>query len=324
MDHRILFTERDKVELVGHDAPEPRPGQVRVATTVSLMSTGTETTVLTGHFDEGSHHSWYATLPFRAGYLTVGVVDAVGADELPVGSRVFHRAGHGSRFTLPADTVTPVPDGLGDDEAVWAGLAKVAYRAAHAAPFRLGGAVVIIGAGPVGQMATRWAAAAGCVTVVVVGRTPRRLELAVKGGATHVVESPAAGAGDGVRAALGGNAPVVVDATGDPVVFAEALRLADWHGTVVLLGDTGHPTEQHLTPDVMVKGLTVTAVHDQHNWHGGDEAVVLRRCLDLMARGRFDCAGLITHRFAPADAAKAYELATTRRPETVGIAFDWT
>lgn len=326
MDQRLVFPERNTVELIAHEAPEPQPGHVRVASTLSLMSTGTETTVFSGRFDEGSHYSWFATLPFRPGYLTVGVVDAIGTgvDGLHVGNRVFHRAGHGSRFTLPADGVTLIPDEVTDEEAVWAGLAKIAYRAAHAAPFRLGSKVVIIGAGPIGQMATRWAAAAGCAAVVAVGRTPRRLELAARGGATHVVEAPAADAGEAVRQAIGGSAPIVVDATGDPTVFAPALRLADWHGTVVLLGDPGYPGDQHLTPDVIVKGLVVTAVHDQHNWHGGDEQGALRLSLDLMARGRFNGSELITHKFAPAEATKAYLLATTQRAETVGIAFDWT
>jgi threonine dehydrogenase-like Zn-dependent dehydrogenase len=40
--------------------------------------------------------------------------------------------------------------------------------------------------------------------------------------------------------------------------------------------------------------------------------------------GRFKLGGLNTHIFVPEDCEKAYELANTRRSETMGILFDWT
>jgi len=326
MDVRLVFPERGKVECQPHYAPDPGPGQVRVASTLSLMSTGTENIVFNGDFAPRTHFARYGALPFFPGYLTVGVVDAVGhgVSGIANGRRVFHRAGHGSRFTLPATTVTAIPDGVGDEEAVWIGLAKIAFRAAHAAPFRLAERLAIVGSGPVGQMALRWAAAASCEAIAVVGRSPRRLEFAISGGATHVIQAPVEKAAAIVSDALGGAPQFVVDTTGSAEAFEGVLALAGRYGTIILLGDTGHPGAQSLTSDVMVKGLTITAVHDSHDEHGGDEHRILRFVLDLMTRGRFDCAGLITHSFTPECAIDAYRLANERRAETMGIAFTWS
>lgn len=324
---RLVVTEPGSVCLRPSDAPDPAAGEVRVATTVSLMSTGTENTVFTGDFGSPTHWEYFATMPHEPGYLTVGVVDAVGAGVAPLrpGDRVFHRAGHGSRFTLPAAEVCPVPDGVTDDEAVWAGLAKIAYRAAVAAPFALGGRVVIVGAGPVGQMAVRWAAAAGCEVVAVVARSAGRLEHATRGGATHAIALPVVEAAGAVREALGGAEPeLVVDATGNAEVLGQLLVLAGPYARILLLGDPGHPGDQRLNSYLMLKGLTVQAVHDTHFRHGGREPDVLRYLFGLMARGRFDCSGLISHRFAPEDAAQAYKLANEQRGDTMGIAFDWS
>jgi 2-desacetyl-2-hydroxyethyl bacteriochlorophyllide A dehydrogenase len=325
MDVRLVFPEHGQVELQPHCAPDPGPGQVRVASTLSLMSTGTENIVFNGDFAPGTHFACYGTLPFFPGYLTVGVVDAVGHGVLDIteGNRVFHRAGHGSRFTLPTPAVATIPNGVSDEEAVWAGLAKVAFRAAHAAPFRLAERLAIVGSGPVGQMAVRWAAAAGCEAIVVVGRSPRRLEFAVRGGATHVIQAPVEEATAMVADALGGEPQLVVDTTGNAEAFDGVLALAGRLATVLILGDTGHPGAQCLSSHVMTKGLTITAVHDSHDKHGGDESRVVRFVLDLMARGRFDCTGLITHNFAPECARDAYRLANDQRAETVGISFTW-
>ena len=40
-------------------------------------------------------------------------------------------------------------------------------------------------------------------------------------------------------------------------VFPEALKMTADHGRLVLLGDTGTPELQHLTPDVIRRGLTI-------------------------------------------------------------------
>lgn len=325
-DVRLVFPTRGAVRLDPYEVGEPGHGEVRVASTLSLMSTGTENIVFNGDFSPGTHFQFFGALPFHPGYLTVGEVDAVGdgVHGITPGDRVFHQKGHGSRFVLPETDVTPVPDIVTDEEAVWTGLAKVAFHAADRAPFGPGARIVIIGAGPVGQMTVRWAATAGCADIVVIARSPLRLKWAERGGATHCVQGPVEDSVKAVTDALGGAPSTIVDTTGNSAVLESALAMADHQGTVLLLGDTGHPGEQRLSSAVPIKGLSIIGVHDRQAVSGWDRPGIFRYILDLMARKRFDARDLITHRYSPDQAADAYATANESRGQTVGIAFNWS
>ena len=99
--------------------------------------------------------------------------------------------------------------------------------------------------------------------------------LAQQGGATDVIAKPVSECKEDVLKALDGQLPRIVnDATGHPAVFAEALQLAARFGRVVVLGDTGSPSGQHLTADVVTRGLTIVGAHDGHDdaqWNKPDD-----------------------------------------------------
>jgi threonine dehydrogenase-like Zn-dependent dehydrogenase len=211
------------------------------------------------------------------------------------------------------------------DEAVWYALAKIAFHSALAGEIRLGDRVVIIGAGPIGQMATRWARAGGAQTVTVIDPVQGRLDLAKAGGATATSSKSAAEAKEAVLAANGGKLPrVVIDSTGHAQVFAAALGLAENFGTVIILGDTGSPATQFLTPDVITRGIKVVGVHDGHNGPVWNERTISELFFTLAADGRFSAKGLNSHRFKPEACAEAYATANRERAKTMGIVFQWT
>ncbi len=327
MAQRIIFPEPGRVRYEPFEVRPPNPDELVAATRYSLMSIGTETTILHAKYDAGTHFAARFKFPqIKTGVQAIAVVDAVGAavSEFKVGDTIFMRMAHTSHATLAAAQCSRVPSGIDLKLACWCGLAKTAFRAAHAAPFRLGLRVLIIGAGPVGQMAIRWATAAGAEPVVV-DVAPLRLALARAGGAQHCFTGTI-GELLGPLATLtaGAGFDVVVDTTGNPAVFAAALAAAAQFGKVVLLGDTGYPARQSLTSDMMTKGLTLVATHDHHDRDGWTQRRIDALFFDLVRGGRFDLQGLITHEFAPADCEAAYALASERRSEALGILFDWT
>ena len=328
MAQRIIFPGRGQVGLEDFDLRPPAEGEVQVRTLYSLMSIGTETTILHAKYDPGTHFAARFSFPQRkTGVQAVAEVEAVGSGvtEFCSGDRVFMRMAHTSHWTLPAIQCSPVPADVDPKLACWCGLAKTAFRSAHAAPFSLGGNVLIVGAGPVGQMALRWAAAAGMATIAVVDLAPGRLRHALAGGATACLEGGLAERRSELQALAGGEGfDVVVDTTGNPAVFAEALGVAAMFGKVVLLGDTGYPSRQSLTSDVMTKGLTIVATHDHHDRGGFTQRRIDALFFSLVRRGAFPLGGLITHEFAPADCEAAYALASHRRDEAMGILYDWT
>jgi threonine dehydrogenase-like Zn-dependent dehydrogenase len=167
-------------------------------------------------------------------------------------------------------------------------------------------------------MAVRWLAASGAAEVVMVQRSSQlRLDLARAGGATAILQQDLA---NGLPTAP---PPAIIDCTSNPDVLPKALSAVADHGRVVLLGDVGDPSDQRLSSDLIVRGLTLVGAHGLHLL-GRREHDVRRLFFDLVASRRFaGMGGLVTHRFAPHDCAEAYELLQADRAATMGVIFDW-
>ncbi len=327
---RIQFTGKQQLVYEAFDTPVPAAGEVLVRHRYTLMSTGTENIVFNRQFDEGTHWDNWVKYPFSPGYSAIAEIVALGdgVQGWEIGQRVAFRGRHCSHSAVPVAKLASVPDGIDGRDAAWFALAKIAFMGVLAAKYFIGDSVLIIGAGPIGQMSVRWANAAGLAHVIVVDPMAARLDLALAGGATAVIGKPVGECREDILAATGGKLPRVVnDATGNAAVFDAALTLAADEGRVVILGDTGSPASQHLSSEVMIRALTIVAAHDGHSRFASNAAwndiTISGLFFDLIARKRIDMAGLVSHVFGPADAAKAYELANTRRGETMGILFDW-
>lgn len=326
MAHRIVFTGKQQVHLEAFEPKEVGPDEIAVRSLYSLMSTGTENIVFNRLFEPGTHWDRWVKYPFYPGYALVGEVVNAGnrVQKARVGDRVALRSGHASFQVVSADAATVVPAGVGSREAAWFALGKIASMSARAAQYQVGDTVVVIGAGPVGQMALRWANACSAETLVVVDRFASRLEMARRGGASHVLAKPIEECLEDIQAANSGELPrVVIDATGHPQVFVQALRMARPRGRVVLLGDTGTPSNQHLSSDVIAKGLTIAGAHDSHVDADWSAARIHRLFFRLVETARFPLTGLNTHEFRPEECERAYALANSRREDTMGILFNW-
>ena len=325
MGQRIIFPEKGIVDLE-QCAPAPvGRGDLFVKTETSLISIGTEMAILHKKYDADTHFAEMFSFPqLQTGNQSVGIVEEAGADidHIKPGDRVFMRKAHASDWTLPAKECSPIPPGINNENAIWCGLAKIAFRAAQAAPFQLGGDTLIIGAGPIGQMAARWAAAAGMGRIVVSDLSRHRLSklpARVKCVSGSVVDQTdtlmALSDGRGFR--------TIVDSTGNAAVFQTALGLAAAFGKVILLGDTGYPSKQCLSSHMMMRGVSVVATHDQLDRSGWTQNAIDRLFFDLAATGSFNTDDLITHRFAPGDFKRAYDLVSNNSGDAIGVVFDW-
>jgi 2-desacetyl-2-hydroxyethyl bacteriochlorophyllide A dehydrogenase len=325
---RVVFSAPGEVVLEPVDLPTVGPGQVLIQTLYTLMSTGTEMTALHHDYADDTHWEPYARYPFYPGYSLIGEVSAVGADvtELSVGDVVAARLAHASAHVTEARLCTRVPAGIDLREASWFALAKIALMGSRVAEYGVGSKVLIVGAGPVGQMSVRWAHAAGATRVVVVDPFEPRLALARRGGATTAISTSFGEAREQIVEACGGQPEVVIDATGNAEVFSEALRVVAFRGRVVVLGNTGTPAEQRLTDDVLTRGLTIVGAHDvlsmtAPDWDG--DRSLHEMFFDLVRSARFDLGGLVTDTYKGTAAVDAYRAVGERRGETMGVCFDW-
>jgi L-iditol 2-dehydrogenase len=159
--------------------------------------------------------------------------------------------------------------------------------------------LVVLGAGPIGLAVTAGAKALGAITVVVEPVVHRQ-EAAKKLGADYVV------APDGLDALLmdltgGKGANVVIEATGNPAVMAQALEIAAFKGRVGYIGiDVGREAPAKLGL-IQSKELTITgSIGSPGVWPD---------TLRFMANKGIDLSPLVTNTFEVDDAVGAVDAA---------------
>jgi 2-desacetyl-2-hydroxyethyl bacteriochlorophyllide A dehydrogenase len=195
----------------------------------------------------------------------------------------------------------PVPEGMSDDVALFAGdVLGTGYHAVAHAGLRAGDTAAVLGLGPVGLCAVQAARAAGATQVFAIDTVAERLEMARRFGATplHLTDEDPKRA---VRAATeGAGVDVVVDAVGDPAPLALAISLARDAGTVSGIGAYAGKGDVPLGL-AWLKGLTLRL---------GLANVIAHvdRVLQMVSAGLLDPAPLVTHHMTLDDAPAAYAL----------------
>ncbi|MFI7319724.1 zinc-binding dehydrogenase [Streptomyces venezuelae] len=251
-----------RYELVGRrdirlvtDVAVPEPGPSEVLVRVRACTVCNRSDLAYFHYYGLREHCSQGCF----GHEIAGVVEATGAGVQRVvpGQRVFVRTplttGY-AEFALAREiSVGALPDGVPFEQGALLQLLPLAVHATRGV--RLGDRVVIVGQGPVGQMALRVAVARGAAEVVAVDLDDWRLERSSAAGADAVrrVDGSA-----GQLAAVGADFDVAVDAVGTPTTLNACVGLVRQNGLVVLLGT--HHVDTHVTVDLVTwerKGLRV-------------------------------------------------------------------
>lgn len=147
----------------------------------------------------------------------------------------------------PGVKLVPVPPELAAEALIGGGCGLMtALHAVDLAAIRLGDAVAVLGAGPVGQSVTALAALSGAGEIITLGAPAHRLGFARRMGATRTLglDEEASERVAQVRAWTGGRgADVVIEASGAPEAVAQALEMVRDGGRVVVVGQyTDHGT----------------------------------------------------------------------------------
>lgn len=312
--------------------PAPAAGEVLIESRRTLISTGTELTCLCRRFEPGSHWDQWVKYPFYPGYSCAGVITQTGpgVTRFKVGDRVASRTAHQRFVTAREEALVAIPDAVSDDDAVWFGIACIVQNGIRRAEHELGDSVVVIGLGLLGQLAVQFSRLSGAREIIAIDTAPRRLDLARAHGATVLLQKSVADTRDDILAATDGRlADIVYDITGHPAVLPAALGLARDLGKVVLLGDAGSPTQQHITGDLISRGLRLIGAHDNnppktanaHAWWTRNHMADL--FMTYAARRQMRVEDLVTHRFKPADAPAAYARLIEDRSTAMGVLFEW-
>lgn len=144
----------------------------------------------------------------------------------------------------PADQLFRVPKGLSDEVAAITEPLTVAVHAVRLSAIKLGDAVVVVGAGPIGLFAVQLARRCGPGLLVVSEPVAARRELALRLGADVAIDPREVNPIDEVVRLTGGTgADVVFECAGAKPTLQQSLEMARRRGQVVLVALCMEPCE---------------------------------------------------------------------------------
>jgi threonine dehydrogenase-like Zn-dependent dehydrogenase len=156
---------------------------VEVCTHYSAISRGTEALVFAGRVPSSEYERMRAPFqegtfpaPVKYGYINVGTVTR-GSDDC-VGRTVFCLYPHQTRYIVPADAVTIVPDDVPAERAVLAANLETAVNGAWDGAPRSGDRVAVVGAGTVGCLIAWLVAGQKGTDVELIDIDPRKADAA--------------------------------------------------------------------------------------------------------------------------------------------------
>jgi len=209
----------------------------------------------------------------------------------------------------PARLLHRLPDGL---PFLHAALTEPAAGALHglrlSGQLRAGDAALVIGPGAIGLFAMQHLRNAGCnpVFVVGLGRDRKRLELALKLGASRTIELEQEDARAVIRQVGDGfGVDCVVEASGAPQSLDLALDVVRPLGTIVRIGMSDQPLPFGLNR------LTAKAVNLQGTW--SHNYADWERVLHLVQTGQLQMAPLVSKVYPLTDWRAAFEDALAGR-----------
>lgn len=334
-----MKTAQHEVRMVETAIPVPAEGEVVVRMTSSALC-GTDMHILDeSPLNPGMLPAGAPGLPM--GHEAVGIVVAIGAGvrNLHEGQRVVAScltacgrcpqclegqlsacSGGGSLlfgcqanyFRVPFADVgaAPIPDGLSDEQVLFAGdIMSTGLGAIERAELKFGDSVVVFGQGPVGLCATAGARARGAGLVIAVESVPERAEMARRLGANVVIDPTV---GDPVSAILELTGPIgadiAVEAVGLQQTMDLATRVVRRGGTVSSVGVYGG------LPGVMLPAGPASFYHRKIVFTlCPSGAARLQQLMRLVEFGGLDLTPLITHRMPLSQAPEAYELFRSRK-----------
>jgi 2-desacetyl-2-hydroxyethyl bacteriochlorophyllide A dehydrogenase len=332
-----------------YEEPALKPDEVRARAVLSGISHGTEINLYRGTspfdrkrfardlrlFLEGGDRASY---PMGLGYEWVGRVVEVGSAvggfavgdlvHLPFSHRETHVFVAGQPTGLGA--VVPLPTGLAPEQAIVLALAGVALQAVHDAHIKLGDRVAVFGLGTIGLLAIQLARLDGAAWVDAIDPLAARRALAESLGADRTLDPESCDVGYEIKSTSAQHgADVAIEVSGYYAGLHEAIRSVRMAGTVVAAGYyQGEGTalrlgeEWHHNRVTMVSSMGVwDCPHRDHPaWNRGR---VHEKALDLLADGRLQSEGFVTHRFPFARAREAYALIDQHPEQVIKVALTY-
>lgn len=327
-------TAWEEVALPGAGELEAHEAVVRVM--CSVVSAGTELAIFGGtHVGFRTAGATYPRMPFRPGYASAGVIEAVGSGvrEWRVGDRVSGATRHEDWAVVDTrrPTMVRLPEQVSFEQGCVARLAQIPMQGVRLAKVRLGEQVGVFGQGLIGQLARQCAQLDGAATTVAIDLVEGRLEVARADGASHTINPKKVDDLQGaIKEATGGHGlDVAIEATGAPPVINDALKAAADLGRVILLGSPRGKVEIDVYGDIHRKGVSLIGAHARtadvapnmyHRWSTQEQHGL---AVELIRQGRLKTERLVTDRVMKEEALGVWKMLMEQAEGHLGVVICW-
>lgn len=345
----LVLTSPGEFEV--RETPIPIPGKGEVLCKIRAVAIcGSDPEIIRGDLAG----VWPPSYPFTPGHEWSGEVVEIGPEvtDFRVGDRVAGEAHKGcgvcrncmnGRYTLcenygkpetghrhygfispgayaqynvySTKAIKKMPDSVSFREGALVDTAGVTLHGMERTGITAGGVVAVIGPGPIGLIAMRFAKTLGAAKVIMVGRGAR-LDSARKLGADAVVNFEHADPVGAVRALTGGDGvDEAFECSGAEGTFAQAVRMVRKGGKVGLMGV---PTDK-----VLEKIPYKYIVHNEISIYGSRaNPNVSWKILEAVGAGRIKLGDLVTHVFPLDDFAEALETFVKRKGGAIKVVIE--
>ncbi len=198
----------------------------------------------------------------------------------------------GELTCLPLRNLHRVPEGVSDDQAVFAEPLAAAYQIARQVPLENSQNALVIGDGRLGQLIVRMLREQGC-RPLMVGKHRSRMEAAEKAGVQAVALADYKARKD---------CELVIEASGSPAGLELAMQAVRPRGTIVLKSTTAAGKDLNLAP-LVVDEVTVI----------GSRCGPFPDALEALESGKVDVSALISTEFPLEKGLEALEAAKDPR-----------
>lgn len=309
------------------ERPIPKPGQGEALIKIARVGIcGTDLHIFNGHYAADS-------LPMIPGHEFTGTIAAVGPDVtgLQLGGKavVDMNIGCGRCFwcrrneilncpdmqqmgitmdgafaeyiVVPARLVIPAPENMPFEVLALTEPLACVVRAARKADVTFGQSVLVIGAGPIGNLHVQLMRTIGAAPIIVTDLSKDRVAKALDCGADIGVTDPAQLTQAVMDATAGRGADIVIESVGNPALYKAALGLMRKGGHLAAFGLTGAdetlslPILNTILQENSVKGSVAGMGQDMHD------------ALTLLVHGRIQTEPFTQSSYSLSDIQTAFE-----------------
>ena len=212
-------------------------------------------------------------------------------------------------ITFPADMCFKLPEGMSTKEGALIEPFAVGLHAAHQGKVGMGDQCIILGSGCIGLMTLLACKACGATDITVVDMAQKRLDYAMKLGATRVINAKEKDVLKEVEAFTNGvGIEKVFETAGSPVTIAQTPYLVKKGGTITLVGMAADPEVKFNFGQIMAKEARIESVFRYRNLYA--------KAISAVANG-IDIGMVATHEFDFEHIQEAYEAAINDKENVV-------